>query len=149
MPVSEITFPTTKWNLSVRESNEATLVSSRESPERELLRVDIKKADTQTVWHIQLSQAPLKVESQHRYRLSFRARANGTRKVDLGFVMNHDPWTGLGLYKSLDLNPGWQSFEEEFVATADDDNAQILFNLGGNGISAEFGDVKLYHIGKK
>jgi hypothetical protein len=63
--------------------------------------------------------------------------------VELGFARNHDPWTGLGLYKNLDLNPGWQSFEEEFVATADDDNAQILFNLGGNAISAEFADVKL------
>ena len=144
-PVSEATFPVTKWNLLVREANEATLVSSHESPEREVLRVDIKKAGTQTLWHIQLAQAPLKVKSQHRYRLTFRARADGPRNVELGFAQNHDPWTGLGLYKSFVLNPGWQKFEEEFVATADDDNAQILFNLGGNAISAEFADVKLSH----
>jgi hypothetical protein len=141
--------PPTKWNLSVREANEAALVSSRESPDREVLRVDIKKSGTQTSWHIQLSQAPFKVESHHRYRLTFRARADGTRNVFLGFARNHDPWSDLGLYKSLDLNPGWQSFQEEFVATADDDNARIFFDLGGNAISPEFADVKLYRIGKE
>lgn len=136
-----------KWNLSVYDANEATLVSSHPSPEREVLRVDIKKAGTQTSWHIQLNQAPLKVESNHRYRLSFRARADGTRKVLVGFARAHDPWTDLGLYRSIGLSPEWRSFQEEFVATADDDKARILFDLGGNNIAAEFSDVKLYRLG--
>lgn len=134
---------TTKWNLSVYEANEATLVSSQPSPEREVLRVDIKKAGTQMGWHIQLNQAPFKVESNHRYKLSFRARADGTRNVMLGFARAHDPWTDLGLYRSIALSPEWHSFQEEFVAAADDDKARILFDLGGNNISAEFSDVKL------
>ena len=111
------------------------------------MRVDIKKAGTHTDWHIQLNQAPLKVESNHRYRLSFRARADNTRNVLLGFARAHEPWTGLGLYKSLVLNPQWNSYQEEFVAIADDDNGKIHFDLGGNTVSAEFADVKLYRLG--
>jgi hypothetical protein len=139
-------IPTAKWNLSVYDANEATLVSSHQSPEQEVVRVDIKKAGTQTGWHIQLNQAPLKVESNHRYRLSFRARADGNRNVLLGFARAHAPWTDLGLYRSLVLNPEWHSFQEEFVATADDDNARILFDLGGNGTSAEFAGIKLERV---
>jgi Carbohydrate binding domain len=57
----------------------ATLVSSHQSPEQEVVRVDIEKAGTQTGWRIQLNQAPLKVESNHRYSLSFRVRADRIR----------------------------------------------------------------------
>lgn len=136
-----------KWNLKVHEGNEATLVASHESPEREVLRVDIKKAGTQTGWHIQLNQAPLKVQSGHHYSVTFRARADSARNVFLGFARAHAPWTDLGLYRSLALSPEWHSFQEEFVPSADDDNARILFDLGGSNISAEFVDVKLARIG--
>lgn len=138
-----------KWDLKVHEGNEATLIVSHESPEREVLRVDIKKAGTQTGWHIQLNQAPLKVQTGHRYSATFRARADSARNVFLGFARAHDPWTDLGLYRSIALSPEWSRFQEEFVATADDDNARILFDLGGSSFSAEFADVKLIRIGDR
>jgi len=138
-----------KWDLKVHDGNEATLVASHESPEREVLRVDIKKAGTQTGWHIQLNQAPLKVQSGHRYSVTFRARADSARNVFLGFARAHDPWTDLGLYRSLALSPEWHNFQEEFVSSADDDNARILFDLGGSSFSAEFADVKLTRIGDR
>ena len=137
----------TRWNLYVHDANDATLVSPNENQEQGVVRVDIKKAGTQTSWHIQLNKAPLKVEAQHRYRLNFRARAEATRNVFLGFARAHEPWTDLGLYRSLVLNPEWHNFQEEFVAGANDDNARIVFDLGGNPISTEIADVKLYPVG--
>ena len=106
----------TKWNLNIHDGNEATLVSSRESPEREVLRVDIKKAGTQTLWHIQLNRAPLTVQAGRRYRVNFQARADSTRNIILGFSIAHEPWTNLGLYRSVALSQEWHSFQEEFVA---------------------------------
>lgn len=143
------TAPAPTWALKVYEANEATLASSIESQRREVLRVDIRKAGTQTPWHIQINQAPLKVQAGHRYSVSFQARADGTRNAFLGFARAHDPWTDLGLYRSIALSPEWHSFQEEFVATVDDDNARILFDLGGNGIPAEFADVTLSRIGQE
>lgn len=139
--------PAAAWTLSVHDGNVATLVSPGKSPAQEVVRVDIKKALTPTGWHIQLNQAPLKVESHRRYSVSFRGRAQSTRNVFVGFARAHEPWTDLGLYRGLAMSPKWQTFQEEFVATADDNNARILFDLGGSDISVEFSDVKLSRLG--
>jgi SAM-dependent methyltransferase len=49
----------------------------------------------------------------------------------------------LGLYRKIELTPEWQSFEEEFVAAADEDNARIHFDLGNSGIPVELASVNL------
>ena len=134
------------WRLEVHDANEATFLRPHGNQKQEVLRVEITKAGTQTNGHIQLNQTNLKLVSQHRYKLTFRGRADNTRNASVGLTRAHEPWTDLGLYRSVLLRPDWQSFEEEFVATADDDNAKIIFDLGGSAISAEFSDVSLLSL---
>lgn len=137
---------TAQWNISVKDDNEATLISPAQSDAQGVVRVEIKKANTQTGWHIQLNLAPLKVQSRQRYSVSFRARAGNPRNVFLGVARNHNPWTDVGLYRALLLTPEWSSFQEEFMASADDDNVRILFDIGGSKISPEFADLKLIRL---
>jgi hypothetical protein len=130
-----------RWQLHVARDNKANLVFPPNDPD--LVRIDIRKAETQTSSDIQLNQPHLKVKSNHHYTINFRARADQPRNIFAGFARAHDSWTGLGFFRKIGLTPEWQSFQEDFIATADDDNARIHFDVGGSGIPVEFSSVGL------
>jgi hypothetical protein len=130
-----------KWWLRVAAGNLANLVFPPNNPE--MVRIAIEKAKTKKRFDIQLNQSRLKVKSEHRYTVSFQARADSPRGIIVGFAQAHQPWTGLGLYRKIDLTSEWQSFEENFVATADEDNARIHFDVGGSNIAVEVSSVRL------
>jgi hypothetical protein len=60
--------------------------------------------------------------------------------------MGHEPWNNLGLYGAVELAPKWQHFEFTFVATGDDENARIQFDLGGSDVAVEFSAVRLWSL---
>lgn len=130
-----------KWRLQVQEGNEANLVLPPDNTA--MVRVVIKEVKTKTQEHIQLNQDILSVKSNHRYSVVFQARANSLRNVIVGFARAHEPWDNLGLYKNVELGSEWQNFDIEFVATADDDNARIHFDVGGSDVPVELSDVIL------
>jgi hypothetical protein len=130
-----------KWRLEKQEGNAANLVLPPDNTD--MVRIAIKEAKTKTPWHIQLNKDWLSVKSNHRYAILFRARADSPRTMALGFAKAHEPWENLGLHKNIELKPEWQNFNTEFVATADDDNACIHFDVGGNDIPVELSDIIL------
>jgi hypothetical protein len=130
-----------RWGLRVAGGSEASLVFPPDDPE--LVRIEIRRAETKSGFDIQLNQPRLKVKSNHRYTIAFRARADRPRSIVLGFSMAHEPWSGIGLYKRIKLTPEWQSFQEDFIATADDDNARIHFDAGDSDIPVELSSVSL------
>jgi glycosyltransferase involved in cell wall biosynthesis/peptidoglycan/xylan/chitin deacetylase (PgdA/CDA1 family) len=128
-----------KWRLRVTGGNNASLVFPPKDPT--LVGVSISTAGTRDAWDIQLNQADLAVRNGQHYKIDFRARANSPRTVNLGFSMAHDPWLSLGLYRTLELTEEWQAHSLEFAATADDDNARIHFDLGGQEIGVDLSAV--------
>ncbi len=130
-----------KWSLRVAGGNIAKLVFPPEDPDG--MRITIEKAGTKTSYDIQLNQPRLKARPNHGYRVQFRARADRLRSIFIGFAQAHEPWNNLGLYKEIALTSEWQSFQEEFTATEDDDNGRIHFDLGGSNISVELSEVVL------
>jgi hypothetical protein len=52
-------------------------------------------------------------------------------------------WECLGLYKEVELGSDWRVFHEEFVSTADTDNARIHFDVGKSDVAIELTDVIL------
>jgi peptidoglycan/xylan/chitin deacetylase (PgdA/CDA1 family)/glycosyltransferase involved in cell wall biosynthesis len=127
--------------LRVAETNIARLVYLADDPDG--FRIAIEKDATGRPFDIQLNRPRLTVLANERYTIHFRARADQPRSIFLGFAQAHAPWSGLGLYKSIDLTAEWQDFQEEFLAAADDKDARIHFDLGGNPISVEFAAVRL------
>lgn len=62
----------------------------------------------------------------------------------MGFAKIYTLWDDLGLCRNIDLTPEWQSFEMDFVATADEDNARLHFDVGGSEISVELSSLRLH-----
>jgi SAM-dependent methyltransferase len=108
-----------------------------------MVRIAITEGAAGNSYDIQLNQSRLKVAAGHRYILTFLARADQPRNVSFGLAIAHAPWSNLGLYGQAALTPEWQCFEETFVATEDEEQARIHFDLGASGISTELSAVAL------
>ena len=77
-------------------------------------------------WHAQLSRSGFEVRSGTEYTLSFAARADKPRRAVIALAMAHDPWSSLGLWKSVDLGTRWRRFQFLVSPTASDTKARIL-----------------------
>jgi glycosyltransferase involved in cell wall biosynthesis/SAM-dependent methyltransferase len=130
-----------QWQLRVAEGNEATLCVP--APDHGIMRVAIGQAATSAPFDIQLNQPLLTIRGHQEYVLRFLVRADSPRSICFGLARAHAPWTDLGLYRQIDLTGEWQSFQAEFCATADEDNARILFDVGAHGIAVEVSAVCL------
>ena len=133
----------TKWlrSLRVAEGNVARWESAADNPDR--VRIAIRKAETRVAYDIQLNLPRLAVRSGHQYALSFLARSDEPRAIGVGCARDHAPWSNLGLYTRIDLVTEWRSFELSFVATEDQEDARIHYDVGENGISVEISAVAL------
>ena len=107
------------------------------------MRIPIDRAQRSVPWDIQANKTNLSIRADHRYALSFRARADRPRSITFGVSQAHEPWQGLGLYKNVDLTPEWKTFEATLVPTADEDNARIHFDLGDSDIAVELSAIRL------
>lgn len=132
-----------RW-LRVGQGNRADLRSLADNPDA--VKIAIKKATTRIGSDIQLNEPFLKVRANHRYVVNFLARADSPRSIFVGFAKAHEPWSNLGLYSQIELTSDWQSFEESFFATGDDDNARIHFDVGQRDISVDLSSVTLRSV---
>lgn len=130
-----------KWCLRVAGGSFANLVFPSTNPE--MVRIAIEKAGAGPSFNIQLNMPHLKAKSGHRYSINFRARADNPRNIIVGFSRAHDPWDNLGLYRNIELNTACQNFDIEFVATADENNARIHFDVGESKVPVELSEVVL------
>ena len=131
------------WNrlLRVAEGFEARLQVA--SDVFDWVRVDIARISEGSNYDIQLDLSHFQVSADQRYLLSFLARADAPRAVGVGVAQGHAPWLNLGYYERLDLNESWQFFQRSFVATADEENGRIQFDLGESIASVELSHIKL------
>ncbi|MCI0414349.1 carbohydrate binding domain-containing protein [bacterium] len=132
-----------RW-LRVARGNQADFTWVSGPPE--VLRVEIRKVETQNAYDIQLNLSHLEVKENHRYEIQFRARADNERSASVAFARSHHPWTDLGLYEDVNLTTFWQSFNKKFTATSNDANGRILFDVGGSNIPVEISSVTLRRI---
>jgi glycosyltransferase involved in cell wall biosynthesis len=151
------------WQLRVAGGNKAELVFPPDDPE--VVRVNISRAATPTAFDIQLNHSylslnaasktgfdihlnhqQLKVKANENYTIAFRARADRARSISVGLAEAHEPWQGLGFYQTVNLMREWQSYEFAFVATADEGNARIHFDVGDSEIPVEFAAVRLVSL---
>ena len=130
-----------KWWLRVAEDNDAQLQFRHDNSDS--VRIAIAKAETGTSYDIQLNQKWLRAKLNHQYLIRFLGRADDLRSIFVGFARAHEPWTNLGLYNKIELSLEWQTFEQTFVATKDEDDARIHFDLGHSNIPVELSSISL------
>jgi len=78
-------------------------------------------------WHVQLAQAKVNVVSNAIYTLSFRARADASRSLEVYVMQTHLPWMPIGLSAEFKVSPEWQTFRYSFIANASENNARVSF----------------------
>jgi glycosyltransferase involved in cell wall biosynthesis len=126
--------------LRLDEGNHARLLASG-LPNSIRLAIDELGAGAESQIQINLPYHP--VTAGQRYAVSFRARADEPRTIDVGFAAAHAPWTGLGLYQSIALITEWRDFELEFTPASDDANARVHLDVGGASPSLEVAGISL------
>ncbi len=98
----------------------------------------------QESWHVQFNQGGLKLVANHAYTLTFWARANAARSINLTVGQAHDPWGNLGLGSSAAVTPEWKPFRLVFRASASDANARVSWaGFGGAGAWVELAGLSL------
>ncbi|MBP7791629.1 MAG: CIA30 family protein [Candidatus Goldbacteria bacterium] len=107
-------------------------------------RINVTTAGSQG-WHVQFNQPNLSVTAGVPYTITFYAKADTNRTIDLSLMMAHDPWSNLGFSTQINLTNAWQVFTFTFSPNASDTNARI--NFGSMGLAAGgsfyFTDVSL------
>lgn len=94
-------------------------------------------------YQVQFSQQNLRIENGKPYQLSFKAKADAARDIDVGVAMANDPWTG---YASsiFSLSTNWQTYTMVFTMTEATDIASTLyFNFGTSDVNWYLDDVQL------
>jgi hypothetical protein len=138
---SDVDITGTRWSLRVDGGNEAELVDP--GSESEVVRVAIRKATRSAPWDIQLNRATVALRPDHRYVVSFRARAERPRTLTFGVARAVAPWDNLGLYKDVSLTPEWQEFQAGFGPTTEAASGRIHFDLGDSDIGIEMSTIGL------
>jgi peptidoglycan/xylan/chitin deacetylase (PgdA/CDA1 family) len=131
-----------KWSFRTAQGNTAQLMFPL--GDRDLVRVAIEKAGTPEGFDIQLNQPRLGVSRNRTYRITFSARADGPRTISVGFALAHEPWTGLGLYATVELVSDWRPFELCFTPQVDEADGRIHFDLGRDDSSVELAGVAIH-----
>jgi endoglucanase len=94
-------------------------------------------------YQAQVRQNNLRIENGKSYHLSFNAKADATRDIDVGIAMAGDPWTNY-FGTTVSLATEWQSYSFDFTMTETTDTASLIyFNFGTSDISWCLDDVKL------
>lgn len=96
-------------------------------------RINVTAAGTQG-WHVQFNQPGLSVTAGVPYTVTFYARADSNRTVDLTLMMADGAYSNLGFSASLNLTSSWQLFTYTFTPNQNYANARI--NFGGMGLAA-------------
>jgi hypothetical protein len=128
------------WWLHVGPGNSAGLKTEART---DAVRVVIARISLATSYGVQLNRSRFQTRAGASLTLLFRARADRARHMFVGFSQGHEPWSGLGLYRRVDLTPEWQGFQHAFIAAADDDDARVHFDLGDHDIAVEVASVSL------
>jgi hypothetical protein len=105
-------------------------------------------------WHIQYTYSGIKLQKGKFYTLSFDSwTGDKPVKLSVAIGMAHEPWGNLGLSRRIELEAGRKVLQRDlrfgFVATADDDNARIAFQLGAAADNVHLQNISLREGGRE
>jgi len=102
--------------------------------------ITLSNTGTET-WHIQFNQW-VGLKRGKVYTITFRAKADTPRTINVKILQNHDPWINY-FARTVELGTDWQIFTFEYTHPSDaDEVVQISFELGkGVPTTIYFDDV--------
>lgn len=127
------------WKLTTRKDHEAVLTFLDRVPDG--MRIDFGRLPELEPARVRLVSQPIQLQSDAKYRVSFRIRSDKPREAVFTVREAQEPWTNLGLYGVIPAKEKWQSITREFTAKADASDAVWAFDLGGSDAPVELADV--------
>lgn len=94
-------------------------------------------------WQAQVNLSGIDLVKGESAVLSFRARADQPRPLQVTISMNQEPWSQAGLFQRVDLKPEWSTFSFPFVSTVDMKGGKIEFDVADSPVPVEVADVRL------
>ncbi len=95
-------------------------------------------------WHLQIHRLPLALTDGEAVTLSFRARADATRNLQVNLRNAGDPWGFVGLDTAVALDQTWRSFSFPCTITGTAGKpSRISFMAGDSAAAIEVADVQL------
>ncbi|MCK6487380.1 MAG: carbohydrate binding domain-containing protein [Planctomycetes bacterium] len=79
------------------------------------LRV-IPRTGSATDWHLQLHRKAVALQPRRDYSWVFWARAERPRRVGVSARLDHQPWTQVGLERSIELGTAWRRYALDFTS---------------------------------
>lgn len=134
--VADVAFGPQRWALRAGGDPTATM----EVPPGLATAVRVtpgQAVDPEKPWSVLLRCPKLPMVEGEEYYVSLRGRAEAPRKVIAKVAMGHEPWEGLGCYRTVELGTDWQSHGFTFRAKAGDPAAQFDLLLGDSDTPLE------------
>ncbi|MCX6909503.1 MAG: carbohydrate binding domain-containing protein, partial [Verrucomicrobia bacterium] len=130
------------WELSKQKSATAKFEATHDAPDgKPSAKITVATVDG-TPWHIMLTQRPLKLQKDMKYRVAFRARASATRQLGAE-VCHSSPYRGYGSAK-FEVGTEWRDCQFTFVAPEDDADVRLSFQFGEATGTVWISDVILH-----
>ncbi|MFO0878471.1 MAG: carbohydrate binding domain-containing protein [Gemmataceae bacterium] len=108
-----------------------------------LLRVRIENKSKQN-WYVQFSQAGLDLENGTPYTLTFHARADRTRALNVGASLAVPDWRSVGLQRRIEIGTAWQEFRLPFTPSRTiKGKNRVGFHLGDTEGTVELAGISL------
>lgn len=133
-------LPPERWNLEALEGAEGRMV--RNQPKRGAFRVEVLSPGPNR-WSLIAGASGLRLGAERRYLLSFSARADAPRTVELVAAQAEAPFQKLGPERVLRLDQKWRRFQHVFAPAVDENNARWRLQLGGDAAAIEVSDAVL------
>lgn len=100
-------------------------------------------------YSIQLTQMPMYVKKNRKYRVQFDAKASAHRVIRSKVTQFEKSWTNYSEEHSFSLTTDWQPYEYTFnMRNGSDNNARFEFNLGLDDAAVMVSNVRLIDIGE-
>ena len=140
-------IPDKGWRLEQHGDAKSEILPVPASDEFMGIKIDIQKTDG-TSWHQQYNYPNLTFEQGRYYTVYFKARAEADRQMAVSVGQAHEPWSNLGLSRTIKLTPQWQAFTLGFFATQSDDNGRLNFAFGNDSADIELVIIGLHTGGQ-
>ncbi len=116
------------WNFEQHDVARGSITVTNEGPNgKNAVKITIITPGTQD-WHIQFNQSNIVVSSTRVYTLTFWAKSNANKSINVNIGQAHSPWQLLGFNKLINLTTYWQFFEYVLTVSDDDTNARVNFS---------------------
>jgi hypothetical protein len=141
-PAKNLLAPTNKvesWRFEQHEGGKGSMKADGEA-----MALVVTETDG-TEWHVQAARPNLELKEGQEYKLTFKAKADAERAIQVNAMIDQDDWHTIGLSESVELTKDWKDCEYTFKAegVAGMKKNRITFVLGNEKGTVTLKDMVL------